>query len=179
MKIRNRPEGQRRALVNTTIEADLISELWLASDRLLREPPPGEHDSKLEIQLYVTRVLMARLIVGGIQGASDRTALKDAALQLHELSNHAREARSRHGGKTGRREALAESKSQRDQLVAHVKREAGRLRQECPHLKSQSDLANTLVKRFQKQEIFREQGWLCWKSFGALIEFTRRNSFKL
>jgi hypothetical protein len=106
-KIRNLTPGRRKALLHVPIEnadqeANVVAALWLASDRLLRENPPGDGKSELDIQLFGTRLLMARLIVGGLQGASDRRALLDAALLLRELSESAQLIRSKNEGKSGR-----------------------------------------------------------------------------
>jgi hypothetical protein len=173
-KIRNLPAGRRRALLRATIEnvdqeKNILTELWRASYRVLHEVRPGAGASELDVQLFVTRVLMARLIVGGIQGAADKIALLDAALLLRELSDRAQETRSKSEGKNARREALTDDSAQHAQRVAHLKTEAAKLRQDRPHLRSQRERAAKLNRRFQKQ------GLRYWPTSGALIEFARRN----
>jgi hypothetical protein len=172
LKIRNLSAAKRSSLLRAPIES-ILTELWRASYRVLREDHPGVGASELDEQLFGTRLLMARLIIGGIQGAADKKALLNAALLLRELSDDAREIRSKRGGKSGRHEALAESNAQRAQQATRLKSEAEKLRQERPHLRSQRDLADKLNRRFRKQ------GWQPWASPRALIEFARRSGIKL
>jgi len=164
--------GRRRILLHTE-GSDLAIALWQASERLLQEDRPREAVSDLEVELFGVRLLMATLIVGGLQGASDRRALKEAALLLRELDSDAQKIRSKSGGKSGRLDALADNSSQQAQRVALLKTEAEKLRRERPHLRSQRERAAKLNRRFQKQDLPH------WSTPGALIEFARRNKIKL
>lgn len=177
-KIRNLTPGRRKALLHVPIEnadqeANVVAALWLASDRLLRENPPGDGKSELDIQLFGTRLLMARLIVGGLQGASDRRALLDAALLLRELSESAQLIRSKNEGKSGRLDALSDENAERKRRSALLRGEAEKIRSERPTLRSKKDRADKLNKRFQKQ------GWKPWPSPDALVQFARRNGIKI
>jgi hypothetical protein len=166
--IRNLPAARRSALLNTPIEADLISELWLASDRLLHEDQPGGRHSDLEIQLYVARVLMAKLIVGGLQGASDRNALMNAALRLRELSEQAQATRSKIEGKNARSEAIENDPRYKRRLTL-LKSEADKLRK----------TTRLLRKRDRARQLNKRMGSDAWPSPDALTEFARRNNIKI
>jgi hypothetical protein len=64
--------GRRRAVLGGE-GSDLAAELWHAAERLLSEDPPSEN-SGLDFQLFGARLLMAKLIIEGLQGASDKGA---------------------------------------------------------------------------------------------------------
>jgi hypothetical protein len=174
---RRLPSARRKALLNAPIEtADtsaILASLWAAVQRVLKENPPGDSASNAEAQLFGYRVLMARLIVGGLHGASDRRALTEATLQLREMDGLARLARSESAGKSGRLEALSDTNAQRERRSAWLRTEAEKVRRERPNLGSQVDRANTLNKRAQKA------GWTPWRSNRALIAYAYRNHIKI
>jgi hypothetical protein len=172
MKIRNLPADRRR----TELRAegyDLAVALFEAAQRLSKEKPPSEKQgSDSDFQLFGMRLLMAELIVRGLQSASDKRVLLEAALQLHDLGTHAQATRSKGEAESARSEALAESSARRGQWAARLKTEAEKLRQERPSL-SQKARAEILNKRFQKQKLHY------WPTPRAMIEFARRSSIKL
>jgi hypothetical protein len=171
LKIRNLPAAKRSALVRAPIES-ILTELWRASYRVLREDHPGVGASELDVQLFGTRLLMARLIVGGMQGTDDKKTLLDAALLLRELSDRAREIRSESEGKRGRLDTLAGGDAQRKRLSALLRTEAEKLLKDT-RLRSKRDRANVLNKRIQKLTGF------AWPTRDALVEFARRNKIKI
>jgi hypothetical protein len=171
-KIRNLPPGRRRNLLHAN-GSNLATALWQAAQRLLGEDHPSENNTSVDIQLFGARLLMARVIVEGFRGASDRKALLEAALLLRELGDDAQNIRSKSEAKNARREALADDSAPHAQRVARLRMEAERLRRERPHLQSQRDRAAKLNRRFQKHDLQH------WPSTGALIEFARRNGIKL
>jgi hypothetical protein len=176
-KIRNLPPGPRRVLLRAPIKdanqkSRIIAELWGAATRLLREDAPSDRGSELDIQFFGARVLMARLIVGGLQDTSHRDALLKAALLLRELGDSAGLIRSKSGGKSSRLEALSESSAEHKRRSALLKTEAEKLRKRRPDL-SQSARASHLNRQLQRQ------GQQPWTTNAAMLEYARRNGIKI
>jgi hypothetical protein len=167
MKTRNLLPERRRTVLSAE-GRKLAVALWEAAERLLKEDPPSEKQSSgSDLRLFGTRLLMAKLIVRGLQGASDKRVLFEAALQLRELGAYAQATRSKSEATNARREALADSSAQRGQRVARLKTEAGKLRNS--HLRK-SDRARRLN---------RSMGPEAWPTADALIAFARRNAIKI
>jgi hypothetical protein len=163
------PTGRRRDLLHAN-GSDLATALWQVAKRLLDEDPPSKNSGlDSDIQLFGARLLMARLIIGGLRGASDKSALINAALALRELSNDAQAIRSKSAGETARREALEENSAERTRLVARLKAEAESLLK-TTRLRFKRDRARHLNKRM---------GADAWSTADALVEFARRNGIKI
>jgi hypothetical protein len=158
--------------IETADQSSVIGALWQASERLLQEDLPRGAGSDLELELFGTRILMATLIVRGLRGPSDKSALMDAALALHEMSDRAGRLRNMSEGKSGRLDALADGSAQRKGLSALLRTEAEKLLK-VTRLRSKRDRANVLNKRIQKLTGF------AWPTRDALAEFARRNKIKI
>jgi hypothetical protein len=174
-EIQNLPAGRRRT-ARQVEGSEFVTALWEAARRVLKENPPSEKQhSDFDFRLFGTRLLMARLIIGGLRGASDKKALMEAALLLRGLSEDAKAIRSKSEAKKARHEKLTENSAQHAQRVQFLKTEAEKL------LKTEAEKPRNLRlrKSDRARQLNKRMGAYTWPTHNALIAFARRNRIKI
>src|SRR5262249_39743015 len=115
-QIKNLPQRRRSALLNAPIEsarqeAEITAALKAALPRVVtawREASAVDPE-EIKTRLAMIRVLLGALVAPGLNSASDGATLREAALQLRELSSNAHLLISQRGAREGRRETLSET----------------------------------------------------------------------